>query len=83
MLERKNEHQTNLTWLDTMLNNGNISRIFLMTTHVLDKFHGKVAYVGSILGLCAIAHICGLGLEYVRARRSRIINLVKNKGNWE
>jgi hypothetical protein len=23
-----------------------------------------------ILGLCAIAHICGLGLEYVRARRS-------------
>ncbi len=54
-----------------------------MATHVLNKFHGKVAYDGSILGLCAIAHICGLGLEYVHARRSRIINSVRNKSNWE
>jgi hypothetical protein len=66
-----------------MLNYGNVSRIFLMATHVLNKFHGKVAYDGSILGLCAIAHICGLGLEYVHVRRSRIINSVKNKGNCE
>jgi hypothetical protein len=66
-----------------MLNYGNVSRLFLMATHLLNKFHGKVAYDISILGLCVIAHICGLGLEYVHARRSRIINLIKNKGNWE
>jgi hypothetical protein len=52
-----------------------------MATHVLNKFHGKVAYDGSILGLRAIAHICSLGLEYAHVRRSRIINSVRNKCN--
>jgi len=51
--------------------------------HVVKKFHGQVAYDGSIWNLCTIAHICNLELEYAQATRSKIIDPARNKGNGE